>query len=123
VKVSDRFLRLAIPMSDDFFGKPADGEDLCCAVRTITEVHRGQTQVRAMHHWFIRPLQNKILRTLILRGCANILGTNAVTDCRYSHEEAAFSTTISFVEVPASSNSVSGISAFGTITSATVKRR
>src|SRR5207302_3857971 len=42
-------------MSDDFLGKPADGEDLCCAVRTITEVHRGQTQVRAMHHWFIRP--------------------------------------------------------------------
>src|SRR5436309_15892654 len=31
VKVSDRFLRCAISMSDDVFGKPADGEDLCCA--------------------------------------------------------------------------------------------
>jgi len=63
----------------------------------------------------------KILRTLVLSGCANILGINAVTDCRCSREEAAFSTTISFVGVLASSKSVSEMSAFGTITSATVK--
>jgi hypothetical protein len=60
---------------------------------------------------------------MVLRGCANILGTNAVSDCRRSQEEAVFSATISFVGVLASSNSVSEISAFGTITSATVKRR
>src|SRR3984893_9767131 len=63
------------------------------------------------------------MRTLILRACANILGTNAVIDDQHYNEEAAFSTTISFVGVLASSNSVSEISAFGTITSATVKRR
>jgi hypothetical protein len=64
----------------------------------------------------------KILRTLV-RGCGNILGTSAMTDCRRSHAEAAFSTTNSFVGVLASSNSVSGISAFGTIITARVKRR
>lgn len=46
-----------------------------------------------------------------------------MSDDRCSHAEAAFSTTNSFVGVLASSKSVSGISAFGTITSATVKRR
>jgi hypothetical protein len=60
---------------------------------------------------------------MVLRGCANILGTYAVTDCRCSHKEASFLTTISFVGVLASSNGVSVISAFGTIISVTVKRR
>jgi hypothetical protein len=46
-----------------------------------------------------------------------------LTDCGYSHEEKALSTTISFVGVLASSNGVSGISAFGTMSSATVKKR
>jgi hypothetical protein len=61
--------------------------------------------------------------TLILRGCADIVGTNAVTDWLYSHEEKALSTTISFVGVLASSNGVSGISALGTMSSATVNKR
>jgi hypothetical protein len=60
---------------------------------------------------------------MVLRGWANILGTYAVTDCRCSHEDTVFLTTISFVGVLASSNGVSEISAFGTNTSATVKRR
>jgi hypothetical protein len=75
-------------------------------------------------------LTGKILRTLTLRACANIpacaniLGTNVVIDCRSSNEEAAsFSTTISLVGVLASSNRVSGRSAFGTISSAMVTRR
>jgi hypothetical protein len=46
-----------------------------------------------------------------------------VTGCRGSHKVAVFSTTISFVGVLASSNSVSEISAFGTIIIARVKRR
>jgi hypothetical protein len=46
-----------------------------------------------------------------------------VTDCGGSHKEAVFSTTISFVAVLASSNSVSETSAFGTINIARVKRR
>jgi hypothetical protein len=46
-----------------------------------------------------------------------------VTGSRGSHKEAAFSTTISLVGGLASSDSVSGISAFGTITTARVKRR
>src|SRR5215470_10529534 len=57
VEVSDRFLRMTIPMSDDIFGKPADGEDLCCAERTITEVHRVQSQVGAIHYCRVRPLE------------------------------------------------------------------
>jgi hypothetical protein len=60
----------------------------------------------------------QILLTLVLRGCAKILGTNAVTDSRCSREEEVFSTTISFIGVLASSNNVSEASVFGIITSA-----
>jgi len=52
-----------------------------------------------------------------------MFGTHAVLHCRYSNEEAAFGTTISFVGVLASSNGVSGISPFGIITSVRMKRR
>ena len=59
VEISDRFLRMTIPMFDDIFGKPTDSEDLCCAERAITEVDRGQSQVRTMaqRHLFVRSLQ------------------------------------------------------------------
>jgi hypothetical protein len=59
----------------------------------------------------------------MFRDCANITGTDAMIDCRCSIEEAAFTTTISLVGVLASSKGVSGISAFGTISNATVKSR
>jgi hypothetical protein len=59
----------------------------------------------------------------MIRTCENIHGTNVVTVCRLCNEEASFLTTISFVGVLASSNSVSGLSAFGTISSAMVKTR
>jgi hypothetical protein len=68
-------------------------------------------------------LSDKILRTLIFCAFANILSVTAVTECGFSNGEAGFPTTISFVGLLASSNSVSGRSAFGTITSAMVKTR
>jgi hypothetical protein len=46
-----------------------------------------------------------------------------MTDGWFSHAEGAFSTKISLVGGLASSNSVSEISAFGTITTARVRRR
>jgi hypothetical protein len=35
------------------YRKPADGVDLCCAVRTVTGVYLEQSKVGAMHHGLI----------------------------------------------------------------------
>ena len=63
VRVADRGLRFAVAIARAIgisavcFRKPADGVDLCCAVRTITEVYLEQSKVGAMQHCLIRARQ------------------------------------------------------------------
>ena len=63
------------------------------------------------------------LRTSTLGCCVNILAEELAIDSRCGREDSAFSTTISFVGLSASSNGVSGMSICGTTASATVNRR
>src|ERR1700730_4814029 len=56
VKLANRVFRFGFALAalgaSAVFRKPADGEDLCCAERTVTKVHQ-QSKVGATHHWFI----------------------------------------------------------------------
>jgi hypothetical protein len=62
VKVADSVLRFAMGIAGAIatielaalsYRKPADGVDLCCAVRTVTGVYLEQSKVGAMHHGLI----------------------------------------------------------------------
>lgn len=49
VKVADHLF----PVFFVLFQKPADGLDLCCQVRTVTDVHQEQSKVGTTLHGFI----------------------------------------------------------------------
>src|SRR5450755_1610540 len=51
VVISRAFARIGPSI---FFRKPADGEDLRSAVRTVTNVGLNQSKVAAIHNWFFR---------------------------------------------------------------------